>query len=66
MSIIEKDLKRMIDDRIIFPLRYSDWVENLLPMRKKIREIHLCVDFGNLNKFSLKDNYPIPNMERIL
>jgi hypothetical protein len=58
MSIIEKELKRILDGIIIVPLRYSDWVANLVPMRKKSGEICLCVDFQNLNKCSLKDNYP--------
>jgi hypothetical protein len=26
----------------------------------------LCVDFRNLNKVSLKDNYPLPKMDHIL
>jgi hypothetical protein len=60
MSIIEKELKQMLDARIIVPLRYSDWMVNLVPVRKKSGEIHLCVDFRNLNKCSLKDNYPYP------
>jgi hypothetical protein len=25
-----------------------------------------CVDFRNLNKSSLKDNYPLPKMEHVL
>jgi hypothetical protein len=66
MSIIEKELKRMLDARIIVPLRYSDWVANLVPVRKKSGEICLCVDFQNLNKCSLKDNYPLPKMDHIL
>eukprot|EP00253_Pinus_taeda_P035852 PITA_35852 len=35
-------------------------------MRKKTEEIRLCIDFRNLNKVSLKDNYPLPKMDRIL
>jgi hypothetical protein len=35
MSIIEKEMKRMLDARIIVPLRYLDWVANFVPMRKK-------------------------------
>jgi hypothetical protein len=66
MSIIEKDMKRMLDARIFVPLRYSYWVENLVPVRKKSGEIRLCVDFLNLNKCSLKDNYPLPKMDHIL
>jgi hypothetical protein len=41
-------------------------VENLVPERKKNGEIILCVDFINLNKCYLKDNYPLPNMDNIL
>ena len=35
-------------------------------VRKKNGEIRLCVDFRNLNKVSLKDNYPLPKMDQIL
>jgi hypothetical protein len=65
MSIIEKELKRMLDAKIIVPLRYSYWVANLVPVRKKHGEMHLCVDFRNLNGCSLKDNYPLPKMDHI-
>jgi hypothetical protein len=64
--IIEKELKRLLDAKIIVPLTYSEWVENLVPFRKKNGEIRLCVDFRNLNKCSLKDNYPLPKMDHIL
>jgi len=35
-------------------------------MRKKTEHIRLCIDFRNLNKVSLKDNYPLPKMDHIL
>jgi hypothetical protein len=66
MPIFEKELKQMLDARIIVPLRYSDSVANLVPVMKKSGEIHLYVDFKNINKCSLKDNYPLPKMEHIL
>jgi hypothetical protein len=48
------------------PLRYSEWVANLVPVIKKSGEIRLCVDFRNLDRCSLKDNYPLPKMDHIL
>lgn len=39
---------------------------NLVPTRKKNGEIKLCVDFKNLNKCCLKDNYPLHKMDHIL
>ena len=35
-------------------------------VRKKNGEIRLCVDFRNLNRASLKDNYPLPKMDHAL
>jgi hypothetical protein len=66
LPIIEKVLKRLLEEKIIVPLRYSEWVSNLVPVRKKNREIRLYVDFRNLNMCSLKDNYPLPKMGYIL
>jgi hypothetical protein len=66
LPVIEKEVKKLLDANIIVPLRYSDWVANLVPVRKKNGEIRLCVDFRNLNKYSLKDNYPLPKMDHVL
>jgi hypothetical protein len=66
LPIIEKEVKKLLDAKIIVPLRYSDWVANLVPVRKKNGEIRLCVDFRNLNKSSLKDNYHLPKMDHVL
>jgi len=64
--VIEKEVKKLLDAKIIVPLRYSSWVANLVPVRKKNGEIRLCVDFRNLNRSSLKDNYPLPKIEQML
>jgi hypothetical protein len=66
LPVIEKEVKNLLDEKIIVPLRYSNWVANLVPVRKKNGEIRLCVDFRNLNKSSLKDNYPLPKMDHVL
>ena len=66
VPIIEKEMKKLFDAKIIVTLRFSKWVANLVPVQKKNGEIRLCVDFRNLNKVSLKDNYPFPKMDQIL
>jgi hypothetical protein len=63
---MEKEVKKLVYSKIIVPLRYSDWISNMVPVRKKNGEIKLCVDFRNLNRCSWKDNYPLPKMEHIL
>ena len=64
--LIQSEVKKLLDAKIIFKLRHSEWVSNLVPVRKKYREIKLCVDFRNLNRASDKVNYLVPPMEQIL
>lgn len=63
---IKKEVNRLYKSRIIVPIWFSKWMSNLVPVRKNIGEIRLYIDFKNLNKVSLKDNYPLPKMDHIL
>jgi hypothetical protein len=45
LPMIEKEVKNLLDAKIIVPLRYSTWVANLIPVRKKNGKIRVCVDF---------------------
>ena len=64
--LIQNEVKKLLDAKIISRVRHSEWVANLVPVRKKSREIRLCVDIQNMNRASDKDNYPVPPMEQIL
>ena len=64
--LIQNEVKKLLDAKIIFKVRHSEWVSNMVPVRKKYGEIRLCVDFRNLNRALDKDNYPVPPMEQIL
>ena len=66
VPIIEKEVKRLFDAKIIVTLSFLKWVANLVLVQKKNGEIRLCVDFRNLNKVSLKDNCSLLKMDQIL
>jgi hypothetical protein len=63
---MQKELKKLLDAKIIFQVRHFAWVANLVPVKKKLGEIRLCVDFRNLNRASAKENYHVPPMEQLL
>lgn len=63
---MQEELMILRDETIIKPIRHSSWVSNLVPVRKKNGDIRLCVYFRNLNVSSLKENYPLPNIEAML
>ena len=66
LPLIEKEIIKLFEEKIIISLMFGKWLANLVPIRKKSGEIRLCVDFINLNKLSLKENYPLPKMDHIL
>eukprot|EP00253_Pinus_taeda_P018506 PITA_18506 len=45
LSSIKKEVNRLFKAGIIVPIRFSDWISNLVPVWKKTREIRLCIDF---------------------
>jgi ribonuclease HI len=65
-QMIKVELDNMEPSRVIYHVRYSQWVSNLVPVRKKTSDIRFCVEFQHLNRVSLKDNNPFPPMEEIL
>lgn len=63
---IFKEIDKMLQARIIFPIHHSAWVASIVPVRKNNGEIRICVDFRNLNQASLKDNYVLSNRDHLL
>jgi len=59
---MKQELIKLLDSKIIYPIKHSSWVANLVLVGKKNGEIKLCINFRNLNQVSLKDNYPLPPM----
>ena len=66
LPLVKAEIEKMHAAGIIVPIRYLEWVSNLVSFRKKAGEIRLYIDFRNLNRASLKDNYPLPKMDHIL
>jgi hypothetical protein len=65
-ATIRKELEKLLKANIIFPVKYSEWVSNLVPTRKTTGQIRLCVHFCTLNRASIKDHLTLPNIEMIL
>lgn len=63
---MHKEVLKLIEGGIIYPIKHTSWVSNLVLVRKKNGELRLCVDFRDLNRASLKDHHPLPSMEQIL
>ena len=66
LPFIEKQVKNLLDAKVIVKLRFFDKIENLIPIRRNNGEIIFFVDFRNSNICSLKENYALTKMDHIL
>ena len=62
---LEKQLNTWLEQDIIEEAN-SPWSSRLLPVPKKDGRIRWCVDYRALNKVTVKDSFPLPNIEESL
>jgi hypothetical protein len=64
---IKEEVNRLLEAEFIRPYRYAEWVSTIVPVEKKnTRKIRICVDFRNLNRATLKDEYPMPIADKLI
>ncbi|GKU90472.1 hypothetical protein SLEP1_g4462 [Rubroshorea leprosula] len=47
-------------------VEYSEWVSNLMLVKKPNGKWRMCIDFTNLNEACPKDPHPLPNVEKLV
>ncbi|XP_074290302.1 uncharacterized protein LOC141617032 [Silene latifolia] len=57
---IEKEVNGLIEACFIREVKYPTWIANIVPVRKKNRQLRICVDFRDLNIACPKDDFPLP------
>jgi hypothetical protein len=57
---VKKEIERLIEANFIRPCRYADWISNIVPVYKKKGKMRVCIDFGDLNRATPMDGYPMP------
>ena len=45
---------------------YPQWLANIVPVPKKDGKVRICIDFRDLNKASLKDDFSLPLIDVIV
>jgi hypothetical protein len=60
LADVKKEIERLIEANFIRPCRYADWISNIVPVYKKKGKMRVCIDFGDLNRATPMDGYPMP------
>ena len=64
--LVKKELNKLFTTKIVFLVRHTTWVENLVLVKKKSGDITICIDSRNLNQSIFKDNFLVLATEQIL
>jgi hypothetical protein len=63
---VKKEIEMMLEERFIRSCRYVEWISSIVPAQKKDGRWWFCVDFRDLNRATLKDEYPMPVAETLI
>ena len=63
---VSDEIDRLVNQKILFPVRHSRWASPIVVVPKPNGSIRLCVDCGvTINKFIKTEHYPLPNIDDI-
>ena len=60
---IKEEVQKQIDAGFLVTSEYPQWLANIVPVSKKDGKVRMCVDYRDLNKASLKDDFPLPHID---
>ena len=66
-DIVKGELQKLLDVGFIYAISGSKWLSPLVIVPKKVTgKWHICVEFRELNKDTLKDYFPLPFIDQVL
>ena len=63
---IKEEMKKQFDTRFLKVSKYPQWVANIVPILKKDGKVRMCVDYRDLNRASLKDNFSLLHIDTLV
>ena len=63
---VKAEIEKLRTTDFIYPIAYTTWVSNHVPVNKKQGTIHVFTDFCDLNGVCPKDNFPTPFINQII
>jgi hypothetical protein len=65
-AAIKAEIDKLHTAGFIYPITYTSWVSNPVPVDKQQGTIRVCTDFRDLNNACPKDNFPTPFIDQII
>ena len=63
---IKEEVEKQLKACFLTAIAYFDWVAKIVPMPKKDGKVCLCVDYRDLNRANMKENFPLPHIDTLI
>ena len=63
---VKKEIEKFLKVKFIIPMRYAQWLANIVPMIKNNGKLRVCVDVRDLNDVTPKDMYAMPIVDMLV
>jgi hypothetical protein len=60
------EVKRLLSARVIREVACPEWLANTVMVKKSNGKWKMCIDFIDLNKTCLKDEFPLPRIDSVV
>ncbi|RVX11377.1 Retrovirus-related Pol polyprotein from transposon 297 [Vitis vinifera] len=63
---VKEEIRKQLSVGFLSVVEYPEWLANVVPVPKKDGKVRVCVDFRDLNKANLKDDFPLPHIDMLV
>ena len=60
---IKEEVENQYNVGFLRVVNYPEWLANVVPISKKDGKVQMCVDFRDVNKANLKDDFSLPHID---
>ena len=64
--LVKVELEKLLGAKFIRAIAYAEWISNIVPISKHDKTIRVCINFRDVNKAYLKDDFPLPNIDIVV
>ena len=63
---VKENVEKLKEARVVNEVFYSEWLANIVIVKKKNEKWQVFVDFTDLNMACLKDPFPVPKIDQLV
>ena len=65
-ALLIKEVKKQLKVKFLEVVDDTQWLANIVQVFKKDERVRMCMDYKDLNKAYLKDNFPLPHIDTLV